>query len=330
MGPADSPAPPAARSGTHTDHLARQMSSRYTPPEVPPPPAGPIGSPSRGHQSDTLVQTSRYLRLQTNIHFTFLYTQACLEYRQRIKIKQTKYWVWNIAVTQWIVVTHKTYVIHKHTCKNTDILIKNTHYTWCEFLEPVIRELEVSSLFTPTLVEYLQKVPVKAFFWNLVDYGAVPLLHNVLYIHNRHPTTRPWGRSMRCLLWIQTVVFNPLLYYYMPCHIIFGRVIMAPNRNLLLPSRRPPHTNDTACIEFWTMGFWYSIYAHVHVYVYVDTCTCPYAHMHTVIPINMVMSINIHMHIYIYTYTYTHMHIHIHTHTLIKTHIPITRRSELY
>ena len=147
-------------------------------------------------------------------------------------------------------------------------------------LETVIRELEVSSLFTPTLVEYLQKVPVKAFFWNLVGYGAVPLLHDVLYIHNRHPTTRPWGRSMRCLLWIQTVVFNPLLYYYMPCHITFGRVITTPNRNLLLPSRRPSHTNDTACTKFRTMGFLYSIYAHAH------TCMCTYTWIHAHAPMH--------------------------------------------
>ena len=152
---------------------------------------------------------------------------------------------------------------------------------WCEFLEPVIRELEVSSLFTPTLVGYLQKVPVKAFLLNLVDYGAVPLLHDVLYIHNRHPTTRPWGRSMRCLLWIQTVVFHPQLFYYIPCHIIFGRVITAPNSNLLLPSRRPPHTNDTACIEFRTMGFWYRIYAHAHTYMCTYTWIHAHARMHT-------------------------------------------------
>ena len=121
----------------------------------------------------------------------------------------------------------------------------------------------------------------------------------------------------------QTVVFNPLLYYYMPCHIIFGRVITAPNRNLLLPYWRPPSHQRYSMHRISDNGFLVQhicTRAHVHVYVYMDTCTCPYAHMHTVIPIDMVMSINIHMHIYIHIYTYAHAYTYTYTNTYKDTY----------
>ena len=49
--------------------------------------------------------------------------------------------------------------------------------------------------------------------------------------YNRHSIVHPWGRDMRCLLWVQTLIYvlPQSVQWYMQYHVILDLVITAPD-----------------------------------------------------------------------------------------------------